>query len=193
MTQQNQTSNLDETDIEYFKSIGVEPPVSDNITTPPPAEPPEDDFQVQLQQALSALTPPPFPSPMESKIMKGDVKTLESIEREAEEIRLNKEANKKRIEDLVAQVGGTLNLESTESADLLGVMGQVRLGFADNEQQYKNALETTLGADNVRIIFDKDAKGFEPRHYISVKKEDGTFLQEMLLLQVQLMQLLLVH
>ena len=46
MTQQNQTSNLDETDIEYFKSIGVEPPVSDNITTPPPAEPPEDDFQV---------------------------------------------------------------------------------------------------------------------------------------------------
>lgn len=175
MTQQNQTSNLDETDIEYFKSIGVEPPVSDNITTPPPAEPSEDDFQVQLQQALSALTPPPFPSPMESKIMKGDVKTLESIEREAEEIRLNKEANKKRIEDLVAQVGGTLNIDSTESADLLGVMGQIRLGFADNEQQYKNALETTLGADNVRIIFDKDAKGFEPRHYISVKKEDGTF------------------
>ena len=175
MTQQNQTSNLDETDIEYFKSIGVEPPVSDNITTPPPAEPPKDDFNSQLLEALSAVTPPQFPTSMESKIMMGDVQTLENIEKKAEEIRFNKEANRKRIENLVAQVGGTLNLESTESADLLGVMGQVRLGFADNEQQYKNALETTLGADNVRIIFDKDAKGFEPRHYISVKKEDGTF------------------
>ena len=176
MTQQN-INNVDQEDMDFLNSLGTNTQglsVSDNTTTPPPPpEEPVDDFQQKLLDALSQASP--APSPSEFKMITGDEAYFQEQEAKAQQIQLNQEKTRQRIQELVAQVGGEFNEDSTESSELLGVMGQLRLGFRDGEEQYKKAIQETLGADNVKIIYDKDATGIEPRHYISIKRDDGTF------------------
>jgi len=66
---------------------------------------------------------------------------------------------------------------------------QLTLGFADKPEEYKRALETYLTKKPVvnedgetefvnrrfEIIEDKERKFFQPKYYISVEKNDGTF------------------
>ena len=52
---------------------------------------------------------------------------------------------------------------------------QSLFGLADTEEEFVGVLKQKLGEGNFRYKFDKDAAIFEPKYYVSIKREDGSF------------------
>tara|TARA_R100000329_G_scaffold45421_1_gene42634 strand:+ start:3680 stop:6796 length:3117 start_codon:yes stop_codon:yes gene_type:complete len=167
---------MKEEDREFLESLGQtvsDEPLIPEVPLPKPIKrdiPPTFDFS-----AVSRASIVPAPTGQEIKILQQDEETFAKIQQQA----INKEKADKetfdKISRLAQNVGESFDPNSTESADLLGAMGQIRLGFNLDEEQYRKAITETLGEDNVKFIYDKDAIGLAPRHYISVKRKDGTF------------------
>ena len=68
--------------------------------------------------------------------------------------------------------------DSTETSRIISSksgLEQSLFGLADTEKEFVNVLNQKLGEGNFRYKFDKDAALFEPKYYVSVKREDGSF------------------
>ena len=68
--------------------------------------------------------------------------------------------------------------DSTETSRIISSkpgLEQSLFGLADTENEFVDVLNQKLGEGNFRYVFDKDAALLEPKFYVSVKREDGTF------------------
>ena len=68
--------------------------------------------------------------------------------------------------------------DSTETSRIISNapgLEQSLFGLADTEKEFVNVLKQKLGEGNFRYKFDNDAAIFEPKYYVSVKREDGSF------------------
>jgi len=68
--------------------------------------------------------------------------------------------------------------DSTETSRIISNapgLEQSLFGLADTEEEFVGVLKQKLGEGNFRYKFDKDAAIFEPKYYVSVKREDGSF------------------
>ena len=68
--------------------------------------------------------------------------------------------------------------DSTETSRIISSkpgLEQSLFGLADTEEEFVGVLKQKLGEGNFRYKFDKDAAIFEPKYYVSVKREDGSF------------------
>lgn len=68
--------------------------------------------------------------------------------------------------------------DSTETSRIISSkpgLEQALFGLADTEEEFVGVLNKKLGEGNFRYKFDKDAALLEPKYYVSVKREDGTF------------------
>jgi hypothetical protein len=68
--------------------------------------------------------------------------------------------------------------DSTETSRIISNkpgLEQSLFGLADTEEEFVGVLNQKLGEGNFRYKFDKDAALFEPKYYVSVKREDGSF------------------
>ena len=68
--------------------------------------------------------------------------------------------------------------DSTETSRIISSksgLEQSLFGLADTEKEFVDVLNQKLGEGNFRYKFDKDAALFEPKYYVSVKREDGSF------------------
>ena len=94
-------------------------------------------------------------------------------------IRRNKEkmdaARTDRISKVATDMGGTFERDNQDVANILGFDGQAITGFADNREQFENALKAEVGEGNYKVIEDKDAAFFQDKYYVSLKKPDGSF------------------
>ena len=103
-----------------------------------------------------------------------------------EQARINKEGYEKRIRALVKGepvIISNINQpvgpgDSTETSRIISSkpgLEQSLFGLADTENEFVDVLNQKLGEGNFRYVFDKDAALLEPKFYVSVKREDGTF------------------
>jgi hypothetical protein len=103
-----------------------------------------------------------------------------------EQQRINKEGYDKRIRALVENepviisdinqlVGPATETETSQIISSKSGLEQSLFGLADNEKEFVEVLNQKLGENNFRYKFDKDAGLLEPKYYVSVKREDGTF------------------
>ena len=103
-----------------------------------------------------------------------------------EQERINKEGYEKRIRALVEGepviisdinqiIGPATETETSRIISSKSGLEQALFGLADNEKEFVEVLNQKLGEGNFRYKFDKDAGLLEPKYYVSVKREDGTF------------------
>lgn len=69
----------------------------------------------------------------------------------------------------------TFDPNSTETSDLLAGKGIGAFGFTEKPDEVKRLYEGIHGEGRVRVFEDNDAGILEPRFYVSLQKEDGTF------------------
>jgi hypothetical protein len=66
-------------------------------------------------------------------------------------------------------------MNNDEVSNILGFDGLATLGFVDNVDQFKRAMQERVGEGNYKVIEDKDAAFFQDKYYVSLKKPDGSF------------------
>jgi hypothetical protein len=75
---------------------------------------------------------------------------------------------------------GTFEFKPTETSLIINSKQSVDdfqrlIGFADTEEEYTKALTNLLGEGNFKIFQDTNKTAFEPKYYVSVKRDDGSF------------------
>jgi len=173
---------------------------SANVAVPPPPAPEQEKEEESLFSKFMGMAKknialqPPSPLPGGEALDVQRMPSEENIQKRAEELRANYENYVARVEQLAVDNQGTLdpkisknigvfgekfNFEPTETSNLInekaGVKIQRDLAFVDDEDDYINVLNKYLGEGNFRVFEDKDKKGFDPKYYVSVKRDDGTF------------------
>ena len=87
----------------------------------------------------------------------------------------NVDARIKRVAPEVEKVGGKFNPYSTEVSDILDGRGAGAYGFTENSNEILNLYEGIHGKGKVKVFHDKNNRWFEPSHYVSLERDDGTF------------------
>ena len=109
----------------------------------------------------------------------GDAAPFEMKTMDTDAVQRNKEkmdaARIDRISKVATDMGGTFEMNNDEVSNILGFDGLATLGFVDNVDQFKRAMQEKVGEGNYKVIEDKDAAFFQDKYYVSLKKPDGSF------------------
>jgi len=109
----------------------------------------------------------------------GDATPFEMKTMDSDAIQRNKEkmdaARINRISKVATDMGGTFEMNNDEVSNIIGFDDLATLGFVDNVDQFKNAMQGIVGEGNYKVIEDKDAAFFQDKYYVSLKKPDGSF------------------
>ena len=133
------------------------------------------DGQLQiLDTEKASQLPPPEPS------FKNLFGILEDVNRGAVTpySQAIQERQQLRAEKAAIDAGYTvddIDIKGTQVAQKLGFKDLTRIGFAQNDEQFINGLNATLGEGNYRYIIDKDAPFLSPKYYVSVIDDTGEF------------------
>ena len=133
------------------------------------------DGQLQiLDTEKASQLPPPEPS------FKNLFGILEDVDRGAVTpySQALQERQQLRAEKAAIDAGYTvddIDIKGTQVAQKLGFKDLTRIGFAQNDEQFINGLNATLGEGNYRYIIDKDAPFLSPKYYVSVIDDTGEF------------------
>ena len=139
--------------------------------------PPSGAPTTQEKPDFEPIFKEPYVGPIDIPFIGGKPFEMKTMDMEA--VRRNAEkrdaARTSRISNLASGMGGTFEKNNQDVADMLGFGGQAITGFADNKEQFENALKERVGEGNYKVIEDKDASFFQDKYYVSLKKEDGSF------------------
>ena len=86
-----------------------------------------------------------------------------------------KERQQLRAERAAIEAGYTvddIDITGTQVAKKLGFKDLAKLGFVQDDEQFINGLNATLGEGNYRYIIDKDAPFLSTKYYVSVIDEN---------------------
>ena len=147
------------------------------VGNPVSSVPPASTVTTQEKPDLEPMFKEPYIGPVDIPFIPG--KPLEMKTMDIDALRRNAEkldaARTSRISDLASGMGSTFEKNNQEVSDMLGFGGQAITGFADNKEQFENALKERVGAGNYKVIEDKDASFFQDKYYVSLRKSDGSF------------------
>ena len=153
---------------------------------PPQQQPPEPeekfgqvpvfmDGQLQIVDTEKAdQFPPPEPS---FKNLFGFLKDIpdEAVTPYSQALQ---ERQQLRAEKAAIDAGYTvadIDIKGTQVSEKLGFKDLAKIGFAQNDEQFINGRNATLGEGNYRYIIDKDAPFLSPKYYVSGIDDTGEF------------------
>lgn len=160
-------------------------------------EPPEDGIFNTFKRLITGQieTPPAeafitrddaisIPSPFDDVTQKVTTEQMEAVRTdlsekldEARYERLKPQAEAFGVDIIPGYDSPIISDLIEEKSKSLDIKGQSLLYLADTPEQYLNVMEQLFGEGNVRMITDEgiSANMFAPKHYVSVKQDDGTY------------------
>lgn len=148
---------------QLLNNLGVAP----TATAPAFVLPRIDEFgpgTVPIERELESV---PFDMPSET-----DAAFFQTSENLEERDALQNEA---RLNAALEPLGGTFARDNREVADMLDGRGSGAFGFTETADEVLNLYEGIHGQGRVKVFEDTDGGILDPRFYVSLQRDDGSF------------------